>query len=523
MRSNLIKKFKNFLWREGMFSGGEKLVVGISGGADSVCLVKLLLVVKDKFDLELLLVHINYHLRGEDSDSDEKFVREFAKREGLELEVVDYNESNVKCQMSNVFDCGINTETEDKYAKKEMRVVKNGNLEERLRDFRYKVFEQIRTRGYFSGGSTTGNPVVEPPEDVKSNKFDWIAVGHHQDDQAETFLLNLFRGAGIDGLKGMLLKDKEKKLLRPLLNFSKKEILDFLQSIGQKWREDKSNQDISFLRNKIRHQLIPEIEKEYSSQFKQRVSVTTKQLQEYQIIIKKVVEENYNKIILEEDLTKVVLDVAKYKKLPTEVKPLVFRQVIKNLKGDLRNITGGNYQEFQKIIQSTKGKKQKISFGGIEIENNKKEIIFRRLKKCLVFGTFDILHPGHLNFFEQAKRKGGFLTVVVARDENVKKIKRKIPRNNEKKRRQVVKECGLVDRIVLGNKWGNNKDRLGEKNDRYRIIAKERPDIICLGYDQKVDVKELKNVLREFDLKDTEVVRLKAYQPEKYKSSLLTL
>jgi tRNA(Ile)-lysidine synthase len=334
MHSNLVKKFKDFLWRERLFVGGEKIIIGISGGADSVCLVELLSAVQNKFGLRLQLVHINYHLRGKASDEDEQFVKEYAQKNSLELEVVNYIEGNNKQQ--------------------KVEKISGGNLEEKLREFRYEAFERIR----------------------REKKFDWIAVGHHQDDQVETFLLNLFRGAGGKGLSGMKIKDEQRKLLRPLLNFSKQEIVEFLQSIKWDWREDKSNQDDNFLRNKIRHQLIPKIEAEYSPQFKQRISDTTRQLQEYQTIIQDVVNKNYSEVVGKKNDLKFTLNIPKYKKLSVELKPLIFRQIIQNLKGNLKNITNANYQEFQKIIQSTKGKKQKMHFGEIRIDNNKKEVIF---------------------------------------------------------------------------------------------------------------------------------------------------
>lgn len=127
----------------------------------------------------------------------------------------------------------------------------------------------------------------------------------------------------------------------------------------------------------------------------------------------------------------------------------------------------------------------------------------------MVFGTFDILHPGHLYFFKQAKKLGDKLIVVVARDVNVEKVKGFLPKLNEKERLQIVKSLKIVDKAALG-----------ELRDRYRVILKYKPDVICLGYDQKVP----SNFLRELRKRGagTKVVRLKSYRPEKYKSSLLS-
>jgi FAD synthetase len=133
------------------------------------------------------------------------------------------------------------------------------------------------------------------------------------------------------------------------------------------------------------------------------------------------------------------------------------------------------------------------------------------MKKVMAFGTFDIFHPGHEKYLSQAKKLGNFLIVVVARDETVLKVKKQKVRNGEQKRKKILIESGLADEVVLGS-----------LNDRYAVIEKYRPDVIALGYDQKVNLLELKNKLKEFKL-ETKIVRLKAFKPEIYKSSKLIM
>ena len=127
----------------------------------------------------------------------------------------------------------------------------------------------------------------------------------------------------------------------------------------------------------------------------------------------------------------------------------------------------------------------------------------------MVFGTFDILHPGHFNFFKQAKQHGDYLIAVIARDKTVLGVKGKLPKHNERSRLQAVKNSGAVDKIVLG--------RLG---DKYGIIKQYKPDVIALGYDQANFVDRLENKIKNFKLK-TKIIRLKPFKPEKYKSSKL--
>lgn len=133
------------------------------------------------------------------------------------------------------------------------------------------------------------------------------------------------------------------------------------------------------------------------------------------------------------------------------------------------------------------------------------------MKKVLVFGTFDGLHPGHINFFEQAKKLGDYLVVVVGRDVTVNKIKGRFPKRSELLRLKAVQQCQLVNEAMLGN--------IG---DPYEIIKKIKPDIIALGYDQNSFSAGLPEYIKKEDLK-IEIVRLKPYKPETYKSSLSTI
>jgi FAD synthetase len=130
----------------------------------------------------------------------------------------------------------------------------------------------------------------------------------------------------------------------------------------------------------------------------------------------------------------------------------------------------------------------------------------RTRKKVMVFGTFAILHPGHFYFFKQAKKYGDYLIVVIARDATVKKIKGFLPKLNEKERLQIVGALNLVDKAVLG-----------DKIDWYKVILKYKPDVICLGYDQKTP-NDFRGRLKKMKIL-AKIYRLKSYKPEKYKSS----
>lgn len=121
------------------------------------------------------------------------------------------------------------------------------------------------------------------------------------------------------------------------------------------------------------------------------------------------------------------------------------------------------------------------------------------------FGTFDGLHPGHMYFLRQLSVLGDKLFVVIARDRNVKRTKGKNPHHNEKDRLKAIGKIKSINRVLIGH-----------ATDYYHLITKFQPDIIGLGYDQKADIDDLQKTFPKI-----KIVRLKAYEPEKYKSSLL--
>ena len=131
------------------------------------------------------------------------------------------------------------------------------------------------------------------------------------------------------------------------------------------------------------------------------------------------------------------------------------------------------------------------------------------MKKIMVFGVFDLLHPGHVSFLNQAKKLGSVLIVSVARDMNVKKIKGKSPLFSEKKRVEHIKQLKIAKKVVLGG-----------MKDPWPHIKKEKPDIIALGYDQSSYVDNLLGDLRKRGLK-TKVVRLRPFRPDVFKTTIL--
>ena len=202
----VLEKVERYIADNHMLHHGAHVVVGVSGGADSMCLLFVLMLLKEKLDLKLTVVHINHGIRGEDGDKDQQFVEDFCKKHGL---------------MWKSFRCDI-----PKLAKEE-----HLSEEEAGRKFRYDCF-----------ASTAGDDGL-------------IAVAHHKNDVAETMLLNLFRGTGLRGLCGIpAVRDR---VIRPILCLDREEIEDFLADNHLDFCTDKTNLENVYARNKIRNVLLP--------------------------------------------------------------------------------------------------------------------------------------------------------------------------------------------------------------------------------------------------------------------------
>ena len=194
---------------DGVIEPKSTLVVGVSGGPDSVYLLHELLKMKEDLKLKIIIAHVNHALRGRESDADERFVRELAQKNGL------------------------------LFASKRLKKLPKGNLEELCREERYKFLEEVR----------------------KKHAADMILTAHHLNDNIETVLFNFLRGSSVQGLAGMAMFDPGRNLLRPLLNISKEEILASLKKNRIPYRTDSSNKNTAFSRNLLRRKVIPLLKK----------------------------------------------------------------------------------------------------------------------------------------------------------------------------------------------------------------------------------------------------------------------
>lgn len=224
---------QRFIEEKDLFNLQDKVLVALSGGADSVALLRILL----SLGYTCECAHCNFHLRGWESDRDESFVRQLCEKHSIPLHITHFDTST--------------------YAKEH-----HMSIEMAARELRYEWFEQIRKK--------IGALV--------------IAVAHHRDDSVETFLLNLMRGAGINGMKGIPVKNGY--IVRPLLSVSRDIILDYLQAINQGYVTDSTNLEDEYMRNKIRLNILP-LMKEVNPSVMETIQETTFRLSEVANIYQK--------------------------------------------------------------------------------------------------------------------------------------------------------------------------------------------------------------------------------------------
>ena len=205
----IIDKVRSTINKYNLLQEGDKVVLGLSGGPDSVCLLHMLYRIKDKFNLKLGAIHINHMLRGEEADKDENYIIDLCEQMGIKHYVK-----------------RINIE----YIAKETNV----SLETAGRNERYKAFEEIKIK----------------------DKYNKIAVAHNANDQAETILMRIMRGTGLEGLTGIK-PQREGGIIRPILCLNRQEIEDYCEYNGLNPRIDASNYDRHYSRNRVRLDILP--------------------------------------------------------------------------------------------------------------------------------------------------------------------------------------------------------------------------------------------------------------------------
>lgn len=262
----MIKKVEQTILQYHLFENTNTILVALSGGADSVCLLSILKQLAPQYSLSLMAAHVNHGLRGEEANEDEEFVRALCKQWQIPLFVKQLDVAA--------------------YAK-EMHM----SIEQAGRKVRYDYFEEL----------------------CAQNDTMKVATAHHKNDQAETVMMHVLRGAGLAGLAGI--PYERKNVIRPLLALSREEVMIYLTENGLEHREDKSNQSMEYQRNRVRLSLMP-ILKEYNPNVVDTLATNARFLQQDKYFLEEVFETAWRECLVDERADRMVFDRAKIAKFP---------------------------------------------------------------------------------------------------------------------------------------------------------------------------------------------------------------
>ncbi len=256
----MLEKFLKYNQEKSLLKKTDKILLTVSGGKDSVFMVELF----KQLELDFGIAHCNFKLRGKESDIDEEFVKDLASKNNIQF-------------YKTTFETG-------DYAEKE-----GISIQMAARDLRYKWFEKIR----------------------EENNYNFIATAHHKNDVAETMLINLTKGTGLSGLHGI--REKTNYIIRPILCFTRNDIETYILDNKISYREDLSNSDTKYVRNKIRHNVITELEK-INTSFIETANKEADQFYDMEQILNQKIEEEKEKCFVQEDES-IKIDIEKLKSL----------------------------------------------------------------------------------------------------------------------------------------------------------------------------------------------------------------
>ncbi len=328
--AELMNKFQKTIENYNMLVCGDSVLAGVSGGPDSMGLILFLMEIRKKYSLTLGIAHINHSLRGKESDRDEKFVKDFACKTGLPFFSATKDVTSI--------------------AKKNRL-----SLEEAARNVRYAFYEEI----------------------CKEHNFSKTALAHNSDDNAELVLMNLLRGSGPKGLSGIPMK-RNGLIIRPLIDFSKQEILNYLAFKRQDYVIDSSNNDLYFLRNRIRHSLIPLLEKEYNPSITDSLNRLSHIIRDEDQWMENEVSRVFEKALIKHEKNEIQLDNHVLSDLHRAVLRRIIRMAIKKIKGNLKRITLKHIDASMALIELADPGKSLDFPDRIRIFKQKKKILFKK-------------------------------------------------------------------------------------------------------------------------------------------------
>ena len=296
-----IQKYK-------LIESGDKIIVAVSGGPDSMCLLDVLRKLKEKLKIEIVVAHVNHSIR-EEADSETLYIKEYCNKHDIEIYI----------KKENVIEL----------AKKD----KIG-IEEEGRKVRYKFFDEVL-------------------EKANANK---IAIAHNMNDKAETVLMNIIRGSGSLGLKGIEPK-RDEKYIRPLIEIQRSEIEEYCRINKLDPKHDKSNDDNTYTRNRVRNVLIPFLKENFNPNIINGINKLSIIMTEEQNYLEKIVNNIYNDVKIEEKPKTIVLELKKFNKEDVYIRKRLLFLAINKLFNNTKNIEKIHIDDIIKLCERNIGNK----------------------------------------------------------------------------------------------------------------------------------------------------------------------
>lgn len=305
-------KVRSFIKENSIISPGEKIIIGLSGGADSVCLLNILNGLKEQYGITLYAVHVNHGIRGEQADEDERFSIELCRKCGIESTAYYYDVPTLS---------------------KEWHMTE----EEAARRVRYEAFEKEYLR----------------------RKADKIATAHHKTDQAETILFRMCRGTGIKGMLGMA--PVRGNIIRPLLCVTGREIREYLLDTGQEYRLDSTNECVDYDRNRIRHNVIPELERINDNAVGHIADMASQLSEVYEWF--RINVRNTEKSFVKRNESSTEVNAAKLLSMHPAVAKEIVRDMIAGITNSLKDITAVHIEQVLGLLNMDSGKMIHLPYG----------------------------------------------------------------------------------------------------------------------------------------------------------------
>ena len=328
---SLIHKIKNTLAEHKMVETGDRVLVGVSGGPDSVSLLYGLHALKQELGIELVVAHLNHRARGAESDGDARFVQQLG--DSLKIQTV--------------------MEAQDVPAE---QAASKQSFQETARNIRLGFFERA----------------------LKQTGADKVALGHTLDDQVETVLMNLLRGTGLTGLAGM--SPVRSPYIRPLFECFRSEVIEFLKGRNISYCQDSSNEKTDYLRNRIRLELIPYLKDNYNPKIVENLFEASRIFSGDNDWLNDLVDREFDRTASwAENRDSLEIDIDAFSPLPLALKRRLIRKALQALKGDLRTITSLHVHDLLPLFHATeKGKKIDLP-GHLEAVCRGEAVVFKKI------------------------------------------------------------------------------------------------------------------------------------------------